>query len=209
MAITKSGKLRLENVRLVFPSIFEASQSRDSKGNPQGDPRFNCGVLIDPKNPGLKEAEKLMISVATKKWGDKAMKVLTAIKAKDNLCVHDGDTKDTDKYPEYAGMKYMNAYNRDMPTIIYKGKVIEVDNGKFYSGCYVNVIVDFWAQDNEFGQRINANLAGVQYVSEGERLSGGGVASPDEFEGLEGDDSTASEFEGEEQAAADDNESLL
>ena len=53
-------------------------------------------------------------------------------------------------------------------------------DGVIYPGCYVNVSIDFWAQDNSYGKRINAQLRGVQFVKDGERL-GGSVAAADDF----------------------------
>jgi hypothetical protein len=57
-------------------------------------------------------------------------------------------------------------------------------SGKPYSGCYVNAVIELWAQDNKFGKRINASLMGVQFLRDGQRLSGGGVASADDFQAI-------------------------
>jgi hypothetical protein len=57
-------------------------------------------------------------------------------------------------------------------------------DGKPYSGCYVNVSIDVWAQDNKYGKRINAQLKGIQFVRDGDAFGGGAPASPDEFEDL-------------------------
>ena len=51
-------------------------------------------------------------------------------------------------------------------------------SGKPYSGCYVNAIIECWAQDNkEFGKRINFGLKGVQFLRDGDAFSGGGKAA--------------------------------
>ncbi|MNP47458.1 hypothetical protein D3C76_1415120 [compost metagenome] len=54
---------------------------------------------------------------------------------------------------------------------------LTAQEGKPYSGCYVNVIVDIWAQDNSYGKRINAQLQGIQFVRDGEAFSGGGTSA--------------------------------
>jgi len=42
------------------------------------------------------------------------------------------------------------------------------ENGKPYAGCYVNMSIRLWAQDNQFGKRVNAQLRAVQFVKDGE-----------------------------------------
>lgn len=48
--------------------------------------------------------------------------------------------------------------------------------------CYVNAVLEFWAQDNRFGKRVNATLMGVQFFRDGDAFSGGGAASDDDFD---------------------------
>jgi len=66
----------------------------------------------------------------------------------------------------------------------------ENDN-RIYAGCYVNAIVVLWAQNNNYGKRINANLLGVQFVADGSPFGDGGTsAGVDDFDafGDNGDD---------------------
>jgi len=66
-----------------------------------------------------------------------------------------------------------------------KSPVVEAD-GVIYSGCYVNAIIDLWAQDNQFGKRINATLLGVQFAYDGDAFaSGGSGVSVDDFDDLD------------------------
>ena len=62
------------------------------------------------------------------------------------------------------------------------------ENGKPYSGCFVNASLELWAQDNNYGKRVNATLMGVQFYKDGDSFSGGGVASEDDFDDLSIDD---------------------
>lgn len=48
-------KLKLNNVRLAFPSLFEAKTV-----NGEGDPRFSAVFLMSPKHPQLEEIRKAM-----------------------------------------------------------------------------------------------------------------------------------------------------
>lgn len=45
-------------------------------------------------------------------------------------------------------------------------------------------MIDVWAQDNNFGKRINASLGGVQFLRDGDAFAGGGVASEEDFDDI-------------------------
>lgn len=59
-------KIKLNNVRLAFPALFEAKTV-----NGEGDPRFSAVFLMDPKHPQLEEIRKALKQVAKEKWGEK------------------------------------------------------------------------------------------------------------------------------------------
>ena len=61
---------------------------------------------------------------------------------------------------------------------------LETTDGRPYSGCQVNFIIDVWAQANKWGNRINATLLGVQFVGDGPRLAGGSVATAEDFQAI-------------------------
>jgi hypothetical protein len=63
-----------------------------------------------------------------------------------------------------------------------KTPLVQAD-GRPYSGCYVNASVEFYAYDNN-GKGIAATLKGVQFFKDGDAFTGGGVASPDDFDDL-------------------------
>lgn len=172
------AKVQLKDVRLTFPQLFEAKQV-----NGQGEPKFSAAFLFPPNHPQKAEVEKAIVEAATAKWAGKAGEVLKQLKAADKLAVHDGDGKSD--YDGYAGHLFINASNKIRPLILDGNRApLTAADGKPYSGCYVNAIVEFWAQDNNFGKRVNASLLGVQFLRDGERLSGGGVAAADDFEAI-------------------------
>jgi len=173
-------KVQLKNVRLTFPQLFEAKQV-----NGQGDPKFSAAFLFPRAHPQVGELQKAILDAATAKWGGKTDEVLKALKAADKLAVHDGDAKSD--YDGYAGNLFINASNKIRPLAIGPDRApLAAADGKLYSGCYVNAIMEFWAQDNQFGKRVNASLLGVQFFADGERLAGGGVAAADDFEAIPG-----------------------
>ncbi len=178
-------KVNLNNVRLTFPQLFDAKQV-----NGQGDPKFSAAFLIPRDHPQIGAVKEAIKAAAEAKWGAKAHEVLKALQASDKLALHDGDAKSD--YDGYAGNFFVNASNKIRPLVIgQQREPLTAADGKPYSGCYVNAIVEFWAQDNQFGKRVNASLLGVQFVKDGERLAGGGVASQDDFEPIPGTEAAA------------------
>lgn len=176
---TNAGQMRLENVRFTFvQSLFDAKQV-----NNQGEAKFSCTGLLPRDHPQLAAISAAVQAVAIAKWGAKATEVLTALKAGDRLPLHDGDAKN--QYQGYAGNYFINASNKMRPLVIGPAREnLTAADGKPYSGSYGNMIVQFWAQDNQYGKRINASLLGVQFIRDGERLAGGGVAAADDFEAI-------------------------
>lgn len=176
----KATRITLKDVRLAFPVLFEAKQV-----NGEGEASFSGASLIRKDHPQLAEIKAAMHAAAVVKWGEaKALEVLKSLQASDRLALHDGDAKS--EYDGYAGNFFINARNKIRPLVIGGGPdgkaPLAASDGKPYSGCYVNVILEMWGQDNKYGKRVNASLLGVQFVRDGERLAGGGVAAADDFE---------------------------
>jgi len=172
------ARVQIKDVRFNYTqSLFTAQKPQTGEGKE----KFSVVCIFGKDHPQLAEVKKAMSDVATEKWGAKAADVLKQLAAGDRLCLHDGDAK-SDK-PGYAGNLFINASNELRPLVIgpQREPLVAAD-GKPYSGSYGNIIVEFWAQDNQFGKRINASLLGVQHVKDGERLSGGGVAAADDFD---------------------------
>jgi len=173
-------KIRLNNVRLSYPSLFK----RATFG---GDETKYEATFLFPKS-----------DTAKKKEIDAAIKALIADKFKgkkvgaDKLCLKDGDDFDGAGYEGHWSLK---ASNDGRPTVIDRDKTpLTADDNVVYAGCHVNAIIALWAQDNSYGRRINASLMGVQFVADGERFGGGAVASADEFEEVAYDESGGGGF---------------
>lgn len=174
-----SEVIKLPKVRLSFPQLFKAKAFR-----PEQDPRFEGTFLLDPSNKAhakvIKNIEAQAAAVAKEKWGKKIPKAL-------KQCF--GDADDSGKeYDGYEGMFYISSSNKTRPTVVDRDRTPLVEeDGKPYAGCFVNGTVTLWTQDNEFGKRINANLRGVQFVSDGEAFGIAPVDAEDEFDELEDD----------------------
>lgn len=180
-------KVKLFNVRLAFPALFESKAV-----NGEGDPRFSAAFIFPPNHPAVAEIERAIEAVARDKWGAKADSVLKTLRSTLKICLHDGDEKA--EYEGYPGNKFVSASNKARPRIVDRDNTILVQaDGRPYAGCYVNAVIDIWAQDNKFGKRINASLGGVQFYQDGDAFAGGGTASEDDFGNLE-DGADAGEF---------------
>lgn len=176
-----AGRMMLKNVRLAFPNLFEPATV-----NGEGDPKYGATLIIPADHPQLAEIRAKMIAVAKDKWGAKAADVFKMIEKADKLALRDGDTKPN--YDGFPGNMFVSASAQQSarPTVIDANKSpLTPRDGKPYAGCYVNASLDFWAQDNKYGKRINAQLRGVQFVRDGEAFAAGRPADADEFDSVE------------------------
>ena len=168
------AKIKLNNVRLSFASIFR-------KATFNGDEtKYEGTFLIDKET----QADQ----IATINAANKAMLAEKKSKlAADRICFKDGDEID---YDGYAGHMSIKASNGKRPLVIDRDKSpLAEDDGRPYSGCYVNAILELWFQDNAYGKRVNCNLDAVQFVKDGQPFGdGGSTASIDDFDVVDGDD---------------------
>ena len=173
-------KVKLSNVRLAFPALWEAKTV-----NGEGKPAFSATFILGKDHPAIADLQKAIVEVAKEKWGEKWGDVVKSLKATDKLALHDGDGKA--QYAGFAGNLYVSARNEARPLVLGADKSqLTAADGVIYAGCFVNAVVDVWAQDNGYGKRVNASLSGVQFFADGEAFAGGGVASADDFEAVAG-----------------------
>lgn len=171
-------EIRLENCRGAFLQVFEAKQV-----NGEGEPAYSGSFIFAKDSPNVKRLNAAVDQVGKEKWADKAGPMLKQLRATDKICMHDGDLKPD--YEGFPGNFFVSARSKSRPLVIDQKKepLVQAD-GKPYSGCYVNVVLDIWAQDNKYGKRVNASLKGVQFVKDGDAFSGSAPASADAFEDL-------------------------
>ena len=104
----------------------------------------------------------------------------------------DGDAKEDGQF-KYAGEENRGMYllrcanyNR-MPKVVDQQKQEIFDDDQLYSGCYANVVINFYAYASAQNKGVSPGLEAIQKKSDGVRLSGGGVNVDDVF-GVEEDD---------------------
>lgn len=172
-------KIKLNNVRLAFPELFEPTQVSG-----QGAFKYRANFLIPKSRTDLIEEIKAGIKhVIGEKWGNKDIeKIYNSIcNNPTRFCLRDGDSKE---YDGYAGNLYLSASNKSRPLVIDRNtSPLTAQDGRPYSGCYVNATVEFYGYDNN-GKGVSASLRGVQFFRDGDAFTGGGVASVEEFDDL-------------------------
>jgi hypothetical protein len=129
----------------------------------------------------IKQIKGKIWAVAKEHWGDQAKKICGSKKFE--MCLHEGSEKE-----DLAGytddIMYLTSSSPRRPLVIDRDRSpLTKDDRRPYGGCYVNAIVRFWVQDNNFGQRVNAELMGVQFFKDGDPF-GAAPISEDEFENL-------------------------
>jgi hypothetical protein len=157
------SKIQLKAVRLSFPSLFQpGSFGGESTG------KYEATFVLDKKDHA--DVIKQIQTAA-----DAMMK--EAFKGKipaDKVCLKDGDEM---ARPEFEGKMTIKASTKKRPLVIDRDKSpITEDDNKVYAGCYVNVILSLWAQNNQYGKRINAQLDGVQFCRDGEPFGDSGIS---------------------------------
>lgn len=186
-------KIKLQNVRLAFPDLFEATQY-------QGQGPFNYGAQFltpdaDPVvvatgadgRPVQTRLSKVIEKVAADKWGAKAQANLAGIKSNpQRFFLVDGNTKAYDGFAGNWAISAKRPQDKGRPLVIDNNRAaLTAADGKPYAGCYVNATVEIWAQDNNFGKGIRATLLGVQFVRDGDAFGGGGSRSTeDDFDDI-------------------------
>ena len=171
-------KLVLKGVRICYADgLFTAKQFPGS----DGPPRYNCGFMLYPDHPQLDEVRQAITEVAQEEFKDKAASTMAQIKSNPNKCCF----QSPEIKPQYDGAYYLGVNTKTRPDVRDRdGKTpLALADGRPYSGCYVNAIVEIWGQSGQY-TGIRGGLLGVQFVEDGDSFSGGGVASEDDFEDL-------------------------
>lgn len=188
--------------RLAFPQLFEPKAQKNDDGTTRL--IYQATLLIAPDSPAAAAIKAAQRQVAAETWGAaKADEVLQALANKDRVCLHDGAEKAL-KYEGFSGMLYVSANSKVRPAIVHShelemgpdGKPVIGPNGKprlravkeheglIFAGCYVIAIIDVYGQKDhpKGGNRINAQLAGIQYVREGDAFGGGRASDASDFD---------------------------
>ncbi len=188
-------QIKLERVRLSFPDIWKPKAVKK-----EDEPKYSAAFLIEKtekekegkwdKEGQVSSFKLAVLTVAKEEWGDKAKEMIQKGVShpkggKDVIltCLHEGSDKEYDGYNE--SNMYISSSSPRRPMVRDRDlAVLAEEDRRPYAGCYVNAIVRLWNQKNNFGNRVNAELMGLQFVADGEPFGAAPLAD-DAFENLD------------------------
>lgn len=206
-------KITVRNARLSFFDLF------NPKAVNGGKPKFSATLICgDETTIKLPNKDGKTVSVSHEKLAEVCDKVLKdkfgKVPAKaENWAYNKADGSTTrDEYINddgdyWAGFDaetwYVSASkqeamckNGEMVILDQNREAITAQDGKLFSGCYVNAIIDVYAYSGDSGKGVTASIEGIQLLKTGEPL---GIKIID----------AASEFEVEEIEISDDLEDIM
>jgi hypothetical protein len=170
--------IKLKNVRLSYAHLFTARAVNE------GDkPKFSASFILDKEKHAktIKQVQAAINQLAKEAFKGKIPSTLKP-------CLRDGEEyEDKDGYGE--DVMFIAASSDKRPPVVDRDMTpITAEDDKVYSGCYVNVTLRLWVQNNQYGKRVNAALRAVQFVRDGDPLGAEPVKVEEEFDSLEGED---------------------
>ena len=170
--------------KMVIPCRISFANIWEPKAINGGDEKYSVSCLIPKSDKKTiariqKAVEAAKEDGKTRKWGGKIPPNL-------KLPLRDGDIDRPDD-ENYEDCFFLNASSKDAPQVVDRKVNPILDPMMVYSGCYCNVSVNFYAFNATGNRGVAAGLGNIQFVRDGERLSGKASADAD-FDALEDDD---------------------
>ena len=170
--------------KVVIPCRISFANIWEPKAINGGDEKYSVSCLI-PKSD-KKTIARIQKAVEAAKEDGKARKWSGKIPPNLKLPLRDGDIDRPDD-ENYEDCYFLNASSKDAPQVVDRKVNPVLDPMMVYSGCYCNVSVNFYAFNANGNRGVAAGLGNIQFVRDGERLSGKASADAD-FDALEDDD---------------------
>ena len=170
--------------KVVIPCRISFANIWEPKAINGGDEKYSVSCLI-PKSD-KKTLARIQKAVEAAKEDGKARKWSGKIPPNLKLPLRDGDIDRPDD-ENYEDCYFLNASSKDAPQVVDRKVNPILDPMMVYSGCYCNVSVNFYAFNANGNRGVAAGLGNIQFVRDGERLSGKASADAD-FDALEDDD---------------------
>lgn len=163
--------IKLKNVRASYTHVFEKHAFEGQE------PRYSTAILIPKSDTELVNSIKKAIEEAKKELVAKCNgKMPHTIKTP----LRDGDVEKPDQ-KAYIGHYWINAHSKNKPQVVDRKLNVLDSEDEFYSGCYMNVTVSFYAFSNSGNKGVAVGLNNIQKLRDGERLDGKSTAF-DDFE---------------------------
>jgi hypothetical protein len=181
---SKRIKIRVENVRLSYPELFEATEYEDKWA-------YRASLIVCKKTQKdlikkIQSSEKELIKEMGIDHEEESLKYM-------GLRDGDEDKPDKDGYENTMYLSSKRNKDKGRPTLVTRGrKEVESNDGLFYAGCYVNAIVEICLKKNAKKNQslIFTELKAVQFFKDGDSFEGTIVKAHefDEFDEFEDDD---------------------
>ena len=170
--------------KMVIPCRISFANIWEPKAINGGDEKYSVSCLI-PKSD-KKTLARIQKAVEAAKEDGKTRKWSGKIPPNLKLPLRDGNIDRPDD-ENYEDCYFLNASSKDAPQVVDRKVNPVLDPMMVYSGCYCNVSVNFYAFNANGNRGVAAGLGNIQFVRDGERLSGKASADAD-FDALEDDD---------------------
>lgn len=198
-------KVNLKNVRIAW---FYGTEKAKAQNDGEKD-AYRVEILVDKddhKNIAkLDEAALAVMTEALKseKAAEKWLKRESGLEGNisKDCAIKDGDERDTED-ENYEHKIWIRAKSYKQPRILtdlgeetrdgeedLEGNDLE---GKVpYGGCFANVSIELWGQNNDKGKGLRCNWLGVKFVEDGEAFGGGGSSERANDDDLDDDEDDA------------------
>lgn len=186
-ALFSDGSIRLINVRLSHPHVATAQKNESEDGTETL--TFSCGAYMP------KTTHKPAMVMCRDRIAELLREAKIKAVASDKKFIKDGDTLAKD---EAEGMWSISSRERNRPQL--RGPKNDPETGKperltpaqaqgmFYGGCYGDLLIRPWVQNNKYGKRVNAGLVAVQFKKDGEPFGEGRISDDDVDDSFDGED---------------------
>lgn len=193
----------IKDARLSYSAIFTPRKGKSDNGKDDKEPRYSASLILDKETQKdmIKAVRQVIKHVAGEKWKDKSvinkpdLKVITGDGTTNKLmilgqCMHDGAEKaDKDGYGDHVVYVTASRGIKDskgtelppLPVVDKKGQAVDPKSGLIYDGCRVHASVRVWAQDNDFGKRLNCELRAIAFSRDDTPFGSGPIKAKDEF----------------------------
>ena len=166
------GTILVKDVRLSYPHLFHKWAK---EGDDKAKAKFSGKFLLD------KTTHAEAIKAINQRQVALQMEYFKSRIPNDKIFMRNGAELGRE---EMKDSWVISASESIRPEVINKDKSpIAEEDDIIYAGCFVNVLIRPWKQQNSFGKRVNANLLAVQFVKDGERFSS--IERPDIDEAFE------------------------
>ena len=154
------GSVLVENVRLSYPhALVPQSGGVDKVTGKAIPPSYSATGLLDKKTHG--QAMRLLKRLIDEILAEKKVSVKADFKF-----LRDGNASGKDDYLNQWTVSAREKETRppSVRDVDGRTKLGKSDAEKLYGGCWGNILLKPWFQNNSLGKRVNANLIAIQII---------------------------------------------